>query len=526
VERPESLETALDEALDALVAGDPEAARRVKQRYRHAPEVAGLMDAAGRVRTALAAKPSPQAQARHLAMIREAAGRLAPDASRRRFAFQRPRFVQKFLLRPAFVIGLALVLVAPAALALSARALPGDPLYSTKLAVEHVRLAMARDPAKQVGLHVEFSQRRVSELAQITDRGLPDQAAIGPVLTSLQAHQHEAVEGVDSLKQEGKPVGVLGERVAVALQQNTARLVEIRSDTGCNPDGSDPRCQVIAIAVTGSEQALRQFGEAPTPGAPGDQGALASPPSTRPGSPRGGDRGQAPTGPGTGQQPGSAPSSGAPGTEPGPGTGGNQPGGATEPSTPPSSAAPGQGPSVPAPVIGGVHPSPGPSGGQGGSPGGPSSTAELPIMIDIKPFDDTNTIDPVNRRDLPVVVKASPDFDPSTLEIRSICFGHDPTDPAKSDCSAQGRAFPLPGIDSKDLILVFNMSKTGIRAGDTEACLIGHTKDGRTVKGCDKVSVVAVTPSSAPPAVGNPPTSPGTGGIGPGRFGPGRFTGR
>jgi uncharacterized protein DUF5667 len=513
MERPDSLETALDEALDALVSGDPDAARRVQQRYRHAPEVTGLMDAAGRIRGALAATPSPQAQARHLAAIREAAGRLSKDAPRKRFAFPRPRFVHTFLLRPALVVGLALLLAAPAALALSARAMPGDPLYSTKLAVENVRLAMARDPAKQVDLHVEFAERRVEELDKLTDRGLPAQAsAIAPVLSSLQAHQQEAVKGVDSLKQEGKPVGVLGEHVAVTLQNNTARLVHIRSDTGCNPDGSDPRCRVIAIAVTGSEQTLQQVGEAPAPATPGDR-TFASPTVPGPGLPRGGARGgQAPAGPDSGQQPGQQPAPGAQGTVPGSGgTGQNPSGGATEPT--PSPAAPTTEPngSVPAPGLG-VHPRPGPSGGQ--EPGNqPSATAEpLPISIDIKPFDSSNTIDVVNRRGLPVIVKASPDFDPSTLDITSICFGHDPSVPGRSDCSAQGRVFPLPGFDSRDLILVFDMSKTGIRAGDTEACLTGRTKDGKTtVRGCDKVSVVAVTPSSAPPVVGSPLPTPEAG---------------
>lgn len=539
MERPESLETALDEALDALVAGDMQTARRVQARYGNAPELAGLMEAAGRIRSALAATPSPQVQARHLGLIREAAGRLgegarpAPrpprfvpgfirDAAGRlaegaRSASRRPRFVPGFVLRPALVLGLLLVLAAPGALALSARALPGDPLYSTKLAIEHVRLAMARDPAKEVDLHVEFAQRRMEELSEISNHGLPQQAALVPVLSSLQDHQQEAAKGVVSLKEEGRSVGVLEERLAVTLQQNTARLVEIRSDTGCGSDGTDARCVVISTAVNGAEQTLRGVDEGPAAGPlPDDQaggGGRAAPPDQAGGS----DATQAPPGQDGGRQPGSQagpPASGSEGGsqggsqpgEAGPGGGQNQSGGATGPQASPT---PDQGPPRSAQPGGRGRPSPPPVKAPGEVP--PASGPPLQAQIDIKPFDDTNTIDVVNRRDLPVVVHSSQDFDAATLVLSSICFGDDPTDPANSDCGVGlSRLVDVDRDGRKDLLLMFQMGRTGIDAGDTEACLTGRTTDGRTVKGCDSLSVFTVSPSSTP-GVGSTPASPQTG---------------
>ncbi|MGH2689265.1 MAG: DUF5667 domain-containing protein, partial [Actinomycetota bacterium] len=226
VERQESIETALDDALDALVSGDPAAARRIGGAYA---DLDDLVETAGRIRGAvMTAGPSPAAKAKHLHMIREEAARLEAEA---RPAPRRPRFVRRFVLRPALVMGLLLVLAAPAALALSARAVPGDPLYSTKIALEQARLAIANDPAKEVDLHVEFAQRRVEELNALTKEGRPAQA-VGPVLDKLQEHQKDAAAGVATLRSEGRTVGPLEERVAVSLQRSTQRLTTIRTEMG------------------------------------------------------------------------------------------------------------------------------------------------------------------------------------------------------------------------------------------------------------------------------------------------------
>jgi hypothetical protein len=201
------------------------------------------------------------------------------------------------------------------------------------------------------------------------------------------------------------------------------------------------------------------------------------------------------------------------GVEPSPGSSGG-----TEP-TPATSPAPGHGQVVPPPVVT-VSPSPAPGRTPSEpAPGSGSGGGFVPVTIDIKPFDSTNTLDVVNRTDLPVVVKSRPGFDPATLDISSICFGKDPSDPTRSDCHAQGRLFGLPGMGRPDLILVFKMADTGIRSGDTEACLTGRTKDGKTVvRGCDKVSIVAVTPSGAPPVGGSASPTPEAGAIVPGRI--------
>jgi uncharacterized protein DUF5667 len=485
VEQPESIETALDEALDAIVSGDPNAARRVRDRYGDAPEVADLMAAAGQIRGALTTEtPSAEAQARHLQMIREAADRLAAEA---RPAPRRPRVVRRFVLRPVLAMGLLLALAAPGALALSARAMPGDALYSTKIAVEEVRLAMARDPAKEVDLHVEFAQRRVDELSQLKDEGLPARA-VAPVLEKLQKHQQEAASGIATLKSEGRRVGPLEERVAVSLQQSTQRLTTIRTQIGCTT-GSDARCEVIAVAVTTTEQTLRQVDEGFSPQLGGVQPEGGTPPE---------GSGTAPQ-PQAGEQP----------APPEPAAGGSEPGGSA-PDAPPAG-----GPEVPGEQAGGTTPAEQPPG----SEPGPATGHPLQVGIDVKPTDDTNSLDIANRLEVPVLIRSTHDFKAADLDVSTVCFGDDPTDPANSDCTAgETRAADIDGDGYEDLVVMFQISETGIDMGDTEACFAGRTGDGRAVKGCDRLTVLDVGTTSAPgespaPASG-PSTEPeGQGGI-------------
>ncbi|MGH2687609.1 MAG: hypothetical protein ACRDKW_02210, partial [Actinomycetota bacterium] len=230
-------------------------------------------------------------------------------------------------------------------------------------------------------------------------------------------------------------------------------LTTIRTEMGCSTDG-DRRCQVIAVAVDTSEQTLRSV----------DQG-VAPPPAG----------GQVP----------------APVQGPGPGAG-------------PGSADPG--PVVP-PVSGGADP--GPADPPAADPGvRPTEPTKLPttvivgprqIEIDIKPTDPTNSLDVNNRLEVPVMIRNTPDFDPASLDLSTVCFGDDTTDPADSDCTVgEVRFLDFDGDGDEDMLLLFQVPESGIDVGDTEACLAGRTKDGMEVKGCDALSVLGAAPTSVP----------------------------
>lgn len=114
------------------------------------------------------------------------------------------------------------------------------------------------------------------------------------------------------------------------------------------------------------------------------------------------------------------------------------------------------------------------------------------FTIDIKPGSDPNSVNLRSRGLITVAVITSPDFDATTVDPLTICFG-DAENPAQRDCSeAHGRGHleDVDGDGDLDLVLHFRTQQTGIDSGDTEACLTGETFDGQSIEGCDSVRIV------------------------------------
>ncbi|MFC2047163.1 hypothetical protein ACFLTK_02655 [Chloroflexota bacterium] len=106
------------------------------------------------------------------------------------------------------------------------------------------------------------------------------------------------------------------------------------------------------------------------------------------------------------------------------------------------------------------------------------------ITIDIKPGSNTNSINPDSKGVIPVAILTTTDFDPSLVDPNTLAFG-----PA----GAPAVKFAFEDVDGDgvlDMILHFRTQMTGLSFGDTEATLIGQTKDGRDIMGTDSVRIV------------------------------------
>ena len=121
----------------------------------------------------------------------------------------------------------------------------------------------------------------------------------------------------------------------------------------------------------------------------------------------------------------------------------------------------------------------------------PTATPTLPpgkieVLIDIKPGSDVNPINLESTRVIPVAILGSPDFSPRELKRMTLRFGH---------CGNAGAAawnfhiedVNLDGIP--DLVSNFPTQHTNLLMGDTVACLVGATKDGKRVRGRDVVKI-------------------------------------
>jgi hypothetical protein len=114
-------------------------------------------------------------------------------------------------------------------------------------------------------------------------------------------------------------------------------------------------------------------------------------------------------------------------------------------------------------------------------------------FIDIKPGSDTNPINIKNPSIVPVAILGSDEFDVLTVDPATVCFGADPPDPFRSDCTeSHERGHHDEDVDGDghlDLVMHFDQNETRIHPGRTEACLTGETLDGQPFRGCDFVQV-------------------------------------
>jgi hypothetical protein len=113
----------------------------------------------------------------------------------------------------------------------------------------------------------------------------------------------------------------------------------------------------------------------------------------------------------------------------------------------------------------------------------------LGVDVDVKPDRDTAIVVLSNQQKVAVTVLSTPDFDATTIDAASVCFG-DAETPGERSCReihGRGHSQDVDHDHDLDFVMHFMVSETGIDLGDAEACLIGSTVDGIGVYGCDVI---------------------------------------
>ncbi len=113
-----------------------------------------------------------------------------------------------------------------------------------------------------------------------------------------------------------------------------------------------------------------------------------------------------------------------------------------------------------------------------------SGTQLLQAVIDIKPGQRRNNVNPRSRGGIWVAIISDGGFDPLQVEIPTVRFGPDDA------IAIRHRVTDINRDGSGDLFLRFNIRDTGIVCGDTEATLSGMTFDGQPFSGSDSVTTV------------------------------------
>jgi len=121
-----------------------------------------------------------------------------------------------------------------------------------------------------------------------------------------------------------------------------------------------------------------------------------------------------------------------------------------------------------------------------------STTIEVfqPIAIDVAPRDAGNILNLKRGGTVDVAILTTGTFDASLVDPASVCFG-DAEAPGERTCTeihARGHLEDVNGDKRRDLVLHFDLGRTGIDLVDTKACLIGRTTAGTGVYACEVIS--------------------------------------
>ncbi len=236
-DKPQSFEDQLDAALDGIRPGVVTG------------EFAPLLEVAGELRAACARmRLDPKVAREHLA------GVLGPAASRAAAPRRRWR-------RRVAAFALAAALAVTPLVALSTRALPGEPLYQVKLTVENARLAAASwSPNRTADERAHIARTRLGELDQLVADGSVERipGAITGVDSAMAAAQHAigALRGQDDLARVAALQGRLRDLRAGRTAELTSLVRRLPSST--------PVAARVRIEGT-VERSLSQTGAAATP---------------------------------------------------------------------------------------------------------------------------------------------------------------------------------------------------------------------------------------------------------------------
>jgi hypothetical protein len=116
------------------------------------------------------------------------------------------------------------------------------------------------------------------------------------------------------------------------------------------------------------------------------------------------------------------------------------------------------------------------------------------VSIDVKPSAFPNVVYPGSAGLLPVAVLTTPEFDATLIDPLTVRLGVGKA----VEIHQRGHIEDVDGDGDRDLLLHFEVGKTGIQCGDTSVSLGGRTFDGQVVTGHDTITTVGcVTSSSA-----------------------------
>lgn len=126
-----------------------------------------------------------------------------------------------------------------------------------------------------------------------------------------------------------------------------------------------------------------------------------------------------------------------------------------------------------------------------------AQTAGDPVLIDIKPGSDPNSINPDNQGKIAVAILSTDSFSaPDEVDCSTLTFGVTGSEDSLAYRGKPGQEVPQCGVGDVngdgllDLVCIFLTQETGFAPGDIEGILRGTTYGGVSFEGRDAVNIV------------------------------------
>ncbi len=226
------LEIKLIDCLEALAQG--ESLERILARYpQESAQLRPLLETATGL-SALRREPSEAAKMQSRQKFMAQADLLRRTAPRKKAGFL-PRFAAGFI-----ATALVAIVLGTGAVAASGSAVPGDPLYGLKRAVENAQLGLSGSATARESLADQFAQRRRNEVNQLLSAGRPGEVEFTGKIEALQPEAWIVSSLVVQLDANTQIVGT----------PQIDRVAEVRGVTG--PNGL--RASSIVIESSGEPE--------------------------------------------------------------------------------------------------------------------------------------------------------------------------------------------------------------------------------------------------------------------------------
>jgi len=116
----------------------------------------------------------------------------------------------------------------------------------------------------------------------------------------------------------------------------------------------------------------------------------------------------------------------------------------------------------------------------------PTGTTCRSVTVGVRPGSTNATINLSSQGRVPVAILTTADFDATTVNGATVRFGRTGTEASPTHWALED----VNGDGKLDIILMFPTQQTGIQPGDTQAVLMGRTRDGTPFRGFASIQTI------------------------------------